>query len=176
MLREFGHEGVAARAMAGSRAGSGRGDGLKIALRGQDENRRGRDQEQIVGSLGAPAGHQGCRSSRLLPSPRAAQPSSVAATIRPACTFLLSTTGPERDVRRARLAPLTGVAGSRRIAAAVLRGGLDPGRLDRIGVDGDAQPARQRRELRRRALQPAGRHPAQIAAITTSKPPMAPNA
>ena len=45
------------------------GDGLKIALRGQDENRRGRDQQQIVGSLGAPAGHQARRSSRVLPPP-----------------------------------------------------------------------------------------------------------
>ena len=149
--------------------------GLKIALRGQHQNRRGRDQAADCrrGRIAARdirlSVRRACRRRRVPPSP-----ASVAATIRPAWMFLLSA-----PVRRS--APAMGAGRRRRRRAQNRRRGvpcgLDPGRLDRIGLDGHAQAAGQRGEMRRwpSSVWPAA-SPAQIAAITSSNAPMAPNA
>ena len=92
--------------------------GLKIALRGQDQDRGGRDQQQIVRVLGSPAGHQASVRRAWCRRRTAAQPNNVAIRIRPAGMALLSR-GRSFGFSRLRLARDAGDDGAAKIAAAV---------------------------------------------------------
>ena len=89
----------------------------KIALRGQDQDRCGRDQKQIIrwrGSAGHQASLRGACCRRLV----AAQPSNVANKIRPAGMALWSR-GRDFAFSRLRLARGSGDEGASKTAAAV---------------------------------------------------------
>src|SRR2546428_11748387 len=92
---------------------------LKIALRGQDQDRGGRDQKQTIGVLGWPAGHHASIRRAWCRRLTAAQPNNVAIRIRPAGTALLSRISRCLPFSRLRLARVAGDEGADRIADAV---------------------------------------------------------
>ena len=149
VLREFAREGAGLRDCAGIGGGvagfGGRGR-LKIALRGQDQDRRGRDQEQIVGRariagrtsgapFAAPAAVVARPPSPAMSPPRSGRPARCACLAQAAAPFAAALGGC-RHRRR----------GRRRIAAAVSLAASIWSGLNRIGLDGDAQAAGERRE------------------------------
>jgi len=92
---------------------------LKIALRGQDQDRGGRDQKQTIGVLGWPAGHHASIRRAWCRRLTAAQPNNVPIRIRPAGTALLSRISPCFPFSRLLLARVAGDEGADKIAAAV---------------------------------------------------------
>ena len=147
-LRQFGREGTALGSRS-RRAFDSRRRCLKIALRGENQDRCRRDQEQIVGQLGSRAGHhiavrRACCRRRAAAQPsnsRRRQPGRPACSGRPGRAAARRASGERRSPGRWR----------RRIAAAVSFAVIDLAGPERIGRDRDAQAAGERGELRWRA-------------------------
>ena len=135
----------------------GRWGRLKIALQGQHQQRGSRDQQQIVIGPRSPAGHQACIRRAWRRRRAAAQPSNVAVKISPARSSRLSRA--ERE-GAAPAAPCTRIRcrGIEQDRRGGIPHGLDLVRLDRAGLDGDAQAAGQRGEVPRSPPEPAGCH------------------
>src|SRR4029450_6629312 len=91
---------------------------LKIALRGQDQDRGSRDQKQTIGVLG-PAGHHTSIRRASCRRLTAAQPNKVAIRIRAAGTAVLSRVSRCLPLNRLRLARVAGDGGADGIAGAV---------------------------------------------------------